>query len=106
MKTVRLPRSTEGALEVLIEDHRRMSFLEAHGGTISHGENGFRTWCPGSSEKPDDFPCIFTEGFPTVRASISDAMSQVEARRLERAQERRRWVELRRMISGSEAGGK
>lgn len=106
MKTVRLPRSAEGALEVLIEDHRRMSFLEAHGGTISHGENGFRTWCPGSLEKPQDFPCIFTEGFPTIRESISDAMSQVESRRAEWAQKRRRWVELRRMISGAEADGK
>lgn len=106
MKSGRLPRSAEGALEVLIEDHRRMQFLESHGGTISHGENGFRTWCPGSTERPDDFPCIFTEGFPTVREAISDAMSQVEARRLERARERRRWVELRRMISDGEAGRK
>lgn len=106
MKSGRLPRSAEGALEVLIEDHRRMQFLESHGGTISHGENGFRTWCPGSTERPDDFPCIFTEGFPTVREAISDAMSQVESRRLERARERRRWVELRRVIPGTEAGGK
>ena len=64
-----LPRSAEGALEVLIEDHRRMSFLEAHGGTISHGKNGFRTWCPGRPENREEFPLIYTEVFPTVRAS-------------------------------------
>lgn len=106
MKTGRLPRSAEGALEVLIEDHRRMQFLEAHGGAVSVHENGFRTWCPGRPENNDEFPLIYTEIFPTVREAISDAMSQVEARRLERARERRRWVELRRMISGAEAGGK
>lgn len=106
MKTVRLPRSAEGALEVLIEDHRRMSFLEAHGGTVSAHENGFRTYCPGRPENWEEFPLIYTEVFPTVRAAISDAMSQVEARRLERARERRRWVNLRRIISGAEADGK
>lgn len=106
MKSGRLPRSAEGALEVLIEDHRRMQFLEAHGGTISHGENGFRTWCPGRPQNSDEFPLIYTKVFPTVREAISDAMSQVESWRLERERERRRWVEFRRMISDGEAGGK
>lgn len=52
------------------------------------------------------FLTLAEEGFPTVRESISDAMSQVEARRLERLQERRRWRELRRVISGTNGGGK
>ncbi len=102
MKTVRLPRSAEGALEVLIEDHRRMSFLEAHQGEIVRSADGVVCWVRGSTEFTEEFPCVLTKAFPTAREAISDAMSQVS----EKARERRQRGAWRRQIFRTEAGGK
>jgi len=102
MKTVRLPRSAEGALEVLIEDHRRMSFLEAHKGEISRSAEGAVCWVRGSAEFSDEWPCVLTKAFPSAREAISDAMSQVA----EKVRERRQRGAWKRQIYGAEAGGK
>lgn len=102
MKTVRLPRSAEGALDLLIEDHRRMSFLEAHKGEVSQSAKGWVCWVRGSAEFGEEWPCVLTKDFPSAREAISDAMAQVAERVRERRQ-RRAW---RRQIYGAEADGK
>jgi hypothetical protein len=88
MSRKRLPKGAEEALALLIEDHRRLSFLETHRGALEHSEKGWKVWVRGSAEYSPDFPCVLTADFATAREAISAAMEEVDLRRRERSRTR------------------
>lgn len=72
-RLVRLSKSAEPALDLLLRDHQRMVFLESNCGSLDFNGGKWSVWID-SNRQPQGI-CVITERLPSAREAITPQWS-------------------------------